>query len=495
MEKTQSKSPTQFLWGEQAKLIWLLLATLLITTIMLGSRELWTQEGRWAAIIGEMLLRHDYWHPYIAGVPYYDKPLLSYWFSILLSYITGGFNEWSLRLPSVLASITIVYCTYYLGNKLINRSVGLLAGWMLISTYFFIFWSRVAGADMLNLAGILLALSWYFAHREKATFWNYLVFFAIIAISCLFKGILAAVVVVIALIPELLHEKTWEKHLRPSLFVAAIIGLLIYLIPFFISQYLHGQTYGDNGLFKVYRENVLRFFKPFDHKGPVYLYLYYLPLYTFPWIFLFIPAIWRSIKSWKQLQFGERWLAWVTLLLFIFFTASGSRRSYYILPVVPFAILMTANWVIATAQQYPWRARLTSYSIIIFYTLLFVWFGIIQPFTNNRQKGIWEFATAVQTTAVNIKPWSQWQIAILDTDPKPLFYLKLTQPAITISLAEAQQNNFIAMHPHTIIITSKNQLADLQPELSQYQVIMQQNDEWMDSKKDEKIVVALVPPN
>ena len=52
--------------------------------------------------------------------------------------------------------------------------------------------------------------------------------------------------------------------------VAIPLGAAIYYVPFAVSA---ARTGSEKGLEMVYRENVVRFFHPFDHRGPIYLYL------------------------------------------------------------------------------------------------------------------------------------------------------------------------------------------------------------------------------
>jgi 4-amino-4-deoxy-L-arabinose transferase-like glycosyltransferase len=98
-------------------------------------------------------------------------------------------------------------------------------------------------------------------------------------------------------------------------------------------------------LIKVFQENITRYYKPYDHKGPVYLYLGVVPLLTAPWIPFFFGAIIGSIKSWKKLGYNTRWLITSIVLIFVFFTISGSRRNYYILPILPFCMLLIAIYL------------------------------------------------------------------------------------------------------------------------------------------------------
>ena len=117
---------------------------------------------------------------------------------------------------------------------------------------------------------------------------------------------------------------------------------------------------------------------------------------------------------------NSKWIVWATLLLFLFFTLSGSRRSYYVLPIVPFAILMTANWILAGTRQNSLAGRVTG----IFFILLFFNFAILQPLYYS-QRGVNRFVTALKKEAVLIRPWSEWQFVMLDPESKVRFYLEL----------------------------------------------------------------------
>ena len=79
------------LWGNKAKFRYLFLAAILLIFSFLGARDLWTQEHRWAEITSGMLYRHDYLHPWLGQVTYYDKPLLSYWLILLCAKLGHDF--------------------------------------------------------------------------------------------------------------------------------------------------------------------------------------------------------------------------------------------------------------------------------------------------------------------------------------------------------------------------------------------------------------------
>jgi 4-amino-4-deoxy-L-arabinose transferase-like glycosyltransferase len=258
-----------------------------------------------------MRLTGDYFHPTINGDPYFDKPLLSYWLIAAAAAVTGRLDEWTVRLPSVLAGFLALGATIHLGRKFWSEQQARTAGWILLSTNGFLFWARTGEADTENIA-----------------------------------------VPIVAVLPDLIHENRWKLHLSASHILAVAVGLLLYLGPLAYADLTRG-SYSDSGLGMAFKENVTRYFQPFDHKEPFYVYFYYLPILLFPWIPLFVASLWASITWFRKLDWPTKWLAISTVLIFLFFTLSGSRRSYYLLPILPFCALLTSLYLDVEGQEKP----------------------------------------------------------------------------------------------------------------------------------------------
>ncbi|MDD2236328.1 MAG: glycosyltransferase family 39 protein [Kiritimatiellae bacterium] len=320
----------------------------------LGVRGLWTAEGRWAEITREMLITKDFFHPLINGHPYFDKPLVSYWLIALTAPFTG-MNEWALRIPSAICGLLALWATRRIGARLWAPAVGRLAGWILLTTYGFMFWARTGEADMANLAFILLAVAWYWRRRDLPNFITYLIFYVLMFIGAQMKGLTAVIIPVLVVLPDLLVEKRWKHLFSFSHFGALVLGSLVYLVPFL---YSHGtaQGYASSGLDLVFRENVQRFFVPFDHIEPWYAYFKHVPVLFLPWSLILLVAVvaWIFSPNWRKYSWHSRWLGIAMALIFVFFSASGSRRSYYILPILPFCSWFTALFLLA-ADRSPWR--------------------------------------------------------------------------------------------------------------------------------------------
>ncbi len=332
----------------------------------LGFRSLWGSEDRWAEVVREMLLFGDFFHPQINGQPYFDKPLFTYWVIIPAAWMAGSLDELSVRLPSALAGLVTLWATFQLGKKILGGSTGLVAASLLLASWGFCFWSRTAAADAENMAVIVVAVLWYFSFRNRPSFGTYLGFYLICALGSHFKGLTAWAVPIVVALPDIFCSKRWKAHISFPNAAALAVAILVYLAPFVYAG-LTAKGYGESGLVLAMRENVLRFFNAFDHKGPVYCYLYYVPFLFLPWVFVLAGALGDRIKGFGQLDERRRWLCLAVLGIFLLFTISSSRRSYYILPIVPFLALMIADFLI-----HPVDPRRRDLSIKCQFILLFI---------------------------------------------------------------------------------------------------------------------------
>ncbi|MEE3509747.1 dolichyl-phosphate-mannose--protein mannosyltransferase, partial [Pseudomonas sp. 10C3] len=75
----------------------------------------------------------------------------------------------------------------------------------------------------------------------------------------------------------------WKRHVIWRFCLELVIAGALYIVAFLLSHLFGTPSYAESGLGLVFRENVVRFFHPFDNFGPIFTYLLYLPIYTLPW--------------------------------------------------------------------------------------------------------------------------------------------------------------------------------------------------------------------
>jgi 4-amino-4-deoxy-L-arabinose transferase-like glycosyltransferase len=369
----------------------------------LGSRALWSSEFRWAEVAREMSLTHDYFWPTINGRVYFDKPLGTYWLVLGAAELTGRIDETAARLPCALAGLLGVALLMLLARRLYEWRSAALAGFVLATSYSYVFFSRHASADVETVTGVIAALLLFVRHEDAPDGWWVVGLWLIMAVTSQTKGLLgfALPLAIIGsysclsggwrvlgdgiLSGPLARRIRWLIERNRWLFnwksvIAIAIAAAIYYAPFALSA---GRTGSEKGLAMVWRENVVRFFHPFDHRGPIYLYVYVIFALMAPWSALLPAALVEAHerrRSGADFVRGDRFaLVWFWAT-FIFFTLSGSRRSYYILPILPPAAILVARLVSGTAEvRSRWANRLmvAGYAIVAVAAMLSI--GILLP--------------------------------------------------------------------------------------------------------------------
>src|SRR5208282_5936078 len=350
----------------------------------LGDRALWSSEFRWAEIAREMIATHNYFWPTINGRVYYDKPLGSYWLVVWSTYLTGGMNEAASRLPCAIAGVLAVAFLMLLVRRLYDKRTALLSGIILATSFSFVFFSRHASADVETLTGELAALLLFLRHQDHQDGWWVVGLWLIMAITSLTKGLLGFVLPLMTigvycvladgwrglgnglLAGPLAARIRWVIDRNRWLFnwksiVAIALGFAIYYAPFAVSHEAQGS---EKGMQMVWRENVVRFFHPFDHRGPIYLYVYVIFALMAPWAML-LPAAFVEILKRRSINDeparSDRFALVYFWATFVFFTLSGSRRSYYILPILPAGAIIVARLLYGGDLRSTWSRRLLAF--------------------------------------------------------------------------------------------------------------------------------------
>jgi 4-amino-4-deoxy-L-arabinose transferase-like glycosyltransferase len=390
----------------RSALVWLLFAaaTLVVYFAGLTIPLVGPDEPRYAQVAREMFERGDWVTPTLGGIHWFEKPALLYWLQIA-SYNLFGVSEFSARFGSALFGLGTIASLWLLGRKVertatINdqRSTGDFANWLALiaaSTIGIVAFAHGASFDIILTFPITAALiSFYIYDLQKRNWWL-VSFYFFVGVAILAKG-LVGIVFPFAIVAfyHLLGLKFPSRAFVLSLFWGTLLAIAV-ACTWYLPMYLrHGWEFIDQFFiqhhFQRYTSN------KYLHPQPFYFFFWVLPLMTIPWLPFFIAAIWDLIKlsvspatsdlndgistieikpAWESLKLFA--LAWLAVPL-VFFSFSGSKLPGYILPAVPAAIILAAEYVYRFLQKSSVRRNLVhaiaagTFAVILIAILAFV---------------------------------------------------------------------------------------------------------------------------
>jgi hypothetical protein len=347
----QSSSNSAGITGHVQMLLVIALASVLLFTNL--DSVLDTVEGYWACIVQQMYATGQIFELKIGHYDYFDKPHLSYWLQFLFSKISGGVTETTLRLPSAFAALGALVLSFLLSKRWFGRRVAVMAAFILLTTVQFLKWGTNAETEMLNLTALLLLIWLFFRFKDsQGNLWFY-VLTGIMAVASWIKGPMCYLLPGLVILMRSLVFKDWKWFRLKHFVLAGTLSIAIYFSLFILAWLATGKW---NALYMVYRENVLRFVAPFDHEKPWYFYVLYIWKILLPWALFFALAIFYLLKNWRIMSRQMKQLLLILAVIFLFFSFSGSKRYYYLIPILPFSSMLLAYFFeLLPKLSAPWR--------------------------------------------------------------------------------------------------------------------------------------------
>ena len=372
---------------------WLLLAVFtLIWFANLDYRRLvHPDEGRYAEIPREMTVSGDWVTPRLDGIKYFEKPPLQYWLTAT-AYEAFGVRHWTARLWPALSGYLGVLFIGYVGLRLGGPLLGLysaaaLAGclWYALNAHILTldagltFWMSIA------LGSLFIAQGAVTSPRESR-WWMWLAW-AAMALSTLSKGLIGIVLPGAVLIVYTLFERDWALWRRLHLVSGAIIFCLL-AVPWFAVVSARNPEFFD---FFFIHEHFTRFLTT-EHRRTG-AWWYFVPILIggiLPWLSVFA---WSAYHAWRDAPPAANRFNWQrfallwAVVIFLFFSASGSKLPSYILPIFP-ALALVIGWQLLTLSSAT-LARLTLPLVVtgglVTLVVLFAYTPIAVHFADARQ--------------------------------------------------------------------------------------------------------------
>lgn len=436
-------------------LVWLLLAAAGIAAYFAGlSLPLaGPDEPRYAQIAREMFERGDWITPTLGGYQWFEKPALLYWLQIV-SYKIFGVSEFAARFGSAVFGLGTVFALWILGKAVqsakrkpqsssgkaqtskINSSFILhpssFAHWLALisaSSLGLIAFSHAASFDIILTFPLTAALVGFFVYglssgRSSPVFnFSLFVFYFFTGVALIAKGLVGAVFpAAIVVFYYVLRRKLPTRSFTLSLIWGVPVILLVASAWYAPMYRANGWKFIDEFFiqhhFQRYTSN------KYQHPQPFYFFFWVLPLMTLPWLPLFLASLWNVLKvqsskfkvrsSFDAVQdskikdqnskieiqdsktelttFSVAWL----LVPLVFFSVSGSKLPGYILPALPAALILTADYASRLAEKSRnWKILLQSAAFAVFAgTILAAWFFAGSFIENHTTKNLLATAAA-----------------------------------------------------------------------------------------------------
>lgn len=318
--------------------LWLLLAVLWFGT--LGIRPLYkADESRYGEISREMVASGDWVTPRLNGFKYFEKPPLQYWTTAALFSMLGE-KDWVARLWTALIGFAGIMLTLYAGNRLFGAPTGAWAAAILAGSPLYVLLAQVNTLDM-SVSVFLAAAIFAFASGRMLLFW------AACALAVLSKGLIGIVLPLAAVGLYTLVKRDWSVPLRIRPFAGGALFLAI-TAPWFVAVSAANAEFAH---FFFIQEHFQRFTTEIHHRvHPAWYFVPVLLAGFAPWLVPLGKAAYLAIKTRTDAEL----LLWCwVVVVFVFFSASGSKLPPYILPIFPALAVLAARGV--TAATLKWQ--------------------------------------------------------------------------------------------------------------------------------------------
>ncbi len=350
------------------KYVWVSLAVLALLAYFTGLNLpfLGPDEPRYAQVAREMFERGDWVTPTLGGFNWFEKPALLYWFEIA-SFNLFGVSEFAARFGPALCGLGTVLSLRILGKRFANKH---FANWLALiaaSTLGILVFAHGASFDIVITFPMTAAMVSFFMfdQAKDRSFKKYhlplLLFYFFIGVSLLAKGLIG--IIFPFAIVAFYHVLAWKlpsKMLVLSLFWGTLLATAVAAIWYVPVISRNGWQFVDEFFIQHHFQRFTS--NKYQHPQPFFFFLWVLPLMTTPWLPFLLIAAWNfvreqirrfttspniSVPASPLLLFSAAWI----LVPLVFFSFSGSKLPGYILPAVPAAVILTANYIYGLVER------------------------------------------------------------------------------------------------------------------------------------------------
>lgn len=380
----------EFCWKHKYTLIFCGIVVVYFFNLFIDIMEV--DAAQYSVISMEMSWTKSFLHVYEHGKDYLDKPPLLFWLNSS-SFLTFGLSNFAYKLPSVLVALLGLFSTYKFARLFYTKEVAIFSAIILGTTQALFLITNDVRTDTL-LIGFTMFSVWQMATYIQTNSFKHLFFTSIgIALAMMAKGPLVLIILAAGFGTHFLLRKEW-KNIFKLQWILLLIFVGIWLIPMCYGLYTQYDLHPEKEAYGLKGPSGIRFFFWTQSFGRItgesswaddsgYFFFTHSILWDFqPWIFFFIPALFKRIRNAILTLFGKLVAKgeFITLgsFFFVFIALSLSRYKlpHYIFGLFPFAAIITAHSIYQIKEKY-WK-RIAS---IQFGVVHIFWVGILIIFT------------------------------------------------------------------------------------------------------------------
>ena len=292
-------------------------------------------EGRYAAIPREMLVRGDFVTPHLNGVAYLEKPPLFYWGNAL-SFALFGESEASARLFTATVSIAGALLTYWMGAVLAGPRAGLFSAMVLSTSLYYYVIGRINTLDMTLAVAVIVAIfpAFLYLSGKRESRGYLLLSHAGAGLAFLAKGLIGIVFPGAILLLWLVLSRR-HREIGKAVSLPGIALFLAIALPWIL---LVQRSNPDFLWFFFVREHFLRFTtKIHHHYEPFWFFLPIVIGGMLPWLAFArraVRAAWDAREEYLPAEDRLFLFCWALFVL-LFFSFSRSKLATYAAPIFP----------------------------------------------------------------------------------------------------------------------------------------------------------------
>ena len=319
---------------------WVAAACLLLVPALLINLGLMTfidDEAIRALVALEMKLSENYITPTLHGVFYYNKPPLFNWILLVFFELTGRFDEFTARIPTVLALLGYACTVFVIFRRHYGAFQAALVAFMLITCGRILFWDSMLALIDCTFSWVMFGLFMTIFHYFEKERWGVLFVGAYFlgAIGFMLKGLPALVFLALTLSGFFLYKGVFRRllswqHFAGMLVFFAVVGTYYAFYLRFnaletVFQTLFTESSKRTAVHYGWGKTILHFFSfPFE-----------MIYHFFPWSLMILYVLDKEV--WKKIQANRFTVFLVVVFLVNIWVYWSSPEVYprYLLMFVP----------------------------------------------------------------------------------------------------------------------------------------------------------------